>query len=80
MFNSRKSAKGLRPTGSKKPKVRVLRTGRRFEVWLYQFGRRSLTGTVNVRLANDATNHGQDLVGYLIDQSLREADRRSSRT
>jgi hypothetical protein len=78
MLNLRKGAKSLRPTGSKKPRVRVLRAGQRFEVWLYQFGRRSLTGTVDVRLATDATNHGQDLIGSLIDQSLREADRRSA--
>ena len=62
----------------KSPRVRVLRAGKRFEVWLYQAGRRrQLTGSVDVRLASDAGRRGQDLVGDLVDKSLKEADRRS---
>jgi hypothetical protein len=62
----------------KSPRVRVLRAGQRFEVWLYQTGRRrQLTGSVDVRLASDAGRRGQDLVGDLVDRSLKEADRRA---
>jgi hypothetical protein len=62
----------------KLPRVRVLRAGQRFEVWLYQPGRRrQLTGSVDVRLALDAGRLGQDLVGDLVESSLKEADRRS---
>ncbi|HYC65913.1 MAG TPA: hypothetical protein VEC14_14380 [Reyranellaceae bacterium] len=63
---------------TKAPKVRVLRAGERYEVWLYRFGRRRLTGSVNVHLASDAAKRGQDLVSELVDQSLREADRLSA--
>ena len=63
----------------KSPRVRVLRAGQRFEVWLYQTGRRrKLSGSVDVRLASDAGRRGQDLVADLVDQSLKEADRRAS--
>jgi hypothetical protein len=59
------------------PRVRVSRSGERFNVWLYQVGRpRELTGSVNARLADDALRHGQDLINELVEKSLREADRR----
>ena len=59
------------------PKVLVSRSGERLQVWLYQVGRRrALAGSVNVGLADDALRHGQDLVNELVEESLREADRR----
>ena len=64
---------------SKPPKVRVSRSGQRFQVWLYKVGQpRQLAGSVSVRLANDAKKHGQDLVNDLVEKSLRDADRRFS--
>jgi hypothetical protein len=74
MVNPRRK---LRSPGWKAPKVRVTRAGQRFEVWLYQFGQRQLTGSLDIRLVSDAGNYGQDLVGDLVEQTLKEADRRS---
>jgi hypothetical protein len=63
--------------GAQKPVVRVLRFQDRLGVWLCDKGKlHSLTGTVNIALAADASRYGQDLVGALIDRTLREADRR----
>lgn len=61
----------------RKTKVRVLRAGQRYQVWLYQIGRkRKLAGSIDARLAVDAGRRGQDLINELVEKSLREADRR----
>jgi hypothetical protein len=46
-------------------------------VWLKRTGGRPRRiGSVNRRLATDASRHGQDLVGDLVDTALLAADRR----
>ena len=46
-------------------------------VWLAAKGTRpKRIGSVNQRLAADASRHGQDLVGDLVDTALLAADRR----
>jgi hypothetical protein len=62
-----------------KPVVRVLRSQHQLEIWLSHNGKRqSLTGTVNTALVADALRHGQDLVGELVEQALRESERLSA--
>ncbi|MBX9943366.1 MAG: hypothetical protein K2Y40_04730 [Reyranella sp.] len=47
-------------------------------VWLRGKGLRPRRiGSVNRRLAADARRHGQDLVGDLVDEALREVDRQT---
>jgi hypothetical protein len=77
MLESRRRSRSVGPWG--KPVVRVVRSPGQLQVWLCENGElQSLTGTVNAALASDAERHGQDLVGELIDRTLREVERRSS--
>jgi hypothetical protein len=47
-------------------------------VWLRGKGPRPRRiGSVNRRLAADARRHGQDLIGDLVDEALREVDRQT---
>ena len=57
--------------------VQVLRSGRYLRVWYSENGEPlKLTGTIPAALANDASRYGQDLVGDLVDKTLRIAERR----
>jgi hypothetical protein len=57
--------------------VQIVRSRREFGIWYCENGKRlSLVGTVATHLAIDANRHGQDLVGELVEQALRLADRR----
>ena len=48
-------------------------------IWFeFPDGRRKRIGTVNRHLATDASRHGQDLVGELVERALQEADRQES--
>jgi len=59
--------------------VRVLKSRGRFDVWFCRKGkRRALAGSIGAALAADAQRHGQDLVGELVDNALRMADRRAA--
>jgi hypothetical protein len=59
--------------------VRVLRSREWVHVWFCEAGKlRKLTGMLRIELALDAMRHGQDLVDDLVDQSLKEAERRST--
>jgi hypothetical protein len=49
-----------------------------WQVWLRHGGVRQLTGTVDRELASDAKRLGQDLVDRLVEEALREAERRSA--
>ena len=52
--------------------------GEEIVVWLEGTGPRPRRiGSVNRRLAADARHHGQDLVGDLVDEALREVDRQT---
>lgn len=52
--------------------------GEEIVVWLEGKGPRPRRiGSVNRRLAADARLHGQDLVGDLVDEALREVDRQT---
>ena len=79
-------AKGLAFTRSvrpgrraRPPSVRILQSDELLEVWLCENGEpRHLTGTIPVELAFDARRLGQDLVGELVDEALKEAERQST--
>lgn len=62
---------------SRPPVVEVVESGERLQIWLHDHDERRLAGSVRVALASDAKRLGQDLVGELVDEALREADRRS---
>ena len=57
--------------------VKVKRAARCFEVWLCPDGDMpELAGMIDARLAADARHHGQDLVGELVEQAMKQAERR----
>lgn len=64
---------------SRRPVVEVAKTAEQVQIWLHEGGGRQLAGSVGAALASDARRLGQDLVGELIDDALREADRRATR-
>jgi len=55
----------------------VTKSREQLQIWLHDAGAKRLAGSVGVELASDARRLGQDLVDELIDDALREADRRS---
>ena len=63
---------------SRAPVVEVIESRADLQVWLHDAGKRRLAGSVAIELASDARRLGQDLVGELVDDALREADRRSA--
>jgi hypothetical protein len=74
--------KRLRKSGRTltKSSVRLSQSQGQVHVWLCNQGKPlARTGVVNTKLVSDARRYGQDLVGELIDRTLREADRMSSR-
>jgi hypothetical protein len=71
--------KGVRPARrSRPPVVEVTQSREHLQIWLNDSGARRLAGSIGVELASDARRLGQDLVDELIDDALREADRRSA--
>jgi hypothetical protein len=62
---------------SQPPVVEVTESHEHLQVWLHDAGARRLAGSIGIELASDARRLGQDLVDRLIDDALREADRRS---
>ena len=63
--------------------VRILRTARRWEIWIFGNGRRlRCVGLIGVALANDALWRGQDLIDSIVERALREMERggRSSKS
>lgn len=74
-------AKRVRPARrAQPPVVEVIESRERLQIWLHDAGARRLAGSVGVALASDARRLGQDLVDELIDDALREADRRSAQS
>jgi hypothetical protein len=72
-------AKRVRPgRRARLPVVEVTESHEHLQVWLHDAGARQLAGSIGVELALDARRLGQDLVNELIDNALREADRRSA--
>jgi hypothetical protein len=70
--------KRIRPgRRSRPPVVEVTEAQEHLQIWLHDDGARRLAGSVGIELASDARRLGQDLVDELIDDALREADRRS---
>ena len=70
--------KRVRPARrARPPVVEVTESRERLQIWLNDAGARRLAGSIGVALASDARRLGQDLVDELIDDALREADRRS---
>ena len=63
---------------SQRPTVEVTQTREHLQIWLHDAGQRRLAGSVGIELASDAKRLGQDLVSELVDDALREADRRSA--
>ena len=58
--------------------VQVVSSGEQLHVWYCENGQRvALAGTIADEVASDASRYGQDLVGELVDEALRIADRRS---
>ena len=53
----------------------MIETPERFQTWLSKHGERQLAGSVNIQLALDAKRLGQDLVGELVENALRDAER-----
>ena len=71
--------KRVRPARrSQPPVVEVTETREQLQIWLHDAGAKLLAGSIGVELASDARRLGQDLVDELIDDALREADRRSA--
>ena len=62
---------------SQPPVVEVTESRDHLQIWLHDAGAKRLAGSIGVELASDARRLGQDLVDELIDDALREADRRS---
>ena len=62
---------------SQRPTVEVTQSREQLQIWLHDAGQRQLAGSVSIELASDAKRLGQDLVSDLVDDALREADRRS---
>lgn len=62
------------------PVVEVTESRAQLQIWLHDAGAKRLSGSIGVELASDARRLGQDLVEELIDDALREADRRSARS
>jgi hypothetical protein len=60
------------------PTVEVTQSHEHLQIWLLHAGQRRLAGSVSIELASDARRLGQDLVSELVDDALREADRRSA--
>jgi hypothetical protein len=56
----------------------VIQSREHLQIWLHESGRRRLAGSIGIELASDAKRLGQDLVSELVDDALREADRRSA--
>ena len=72
------AAKRVRPGRRPRPPVvEVTESREQLQVWLHDAGARQLAGSIGLELASDARRLGQDLVDELIDDALREADRRS---
>ena len=70
--------KRVRPSRrAQPPVVEVTESREHLQIWLHDAGARQLAGSIGVELASDARRLGQDLVDELIDDALREADRRS---
>jgi hypothetical protein len=65
---------------SRPPIVEVTRSRQHLQIWLHDAGQRRLAGSVSIELASDAKRLGQDLVSDLVDDALREADRRSAQS
>jgi hypothetical protein len=65
---------------SRPPTVEVTQSREHLQIWLHESGRRRLAGSIGIELASDAKRLGQDLVSELVDDALREADRRSAST
>lgn len=65
---------------SRPPVVEVIESREKLQIWLHDAGQRRLAGSVGIELAADARRLGQDLVSDLVDDALREADRRSALT
>jgi hypothetical protein len=63
---------------SRPPIVEVVEAREHLQIWLHDAGERRLAGSVAIELASDAKRLGQDLVSELVDDALREADRRSA--
>jgi hypothetical protein len=62
---------------SDKLTVQVISSRRQVHVWYCENGQPvALAGTIADEVASDASRYGQDLVGELVDQALRIADRR----
>lgn len=71
--------KRIRPgRRSQPPIVEVIRSRQQLQIWLHDAGQRRLAGSVSIELASDAKRLGQDLVSDLVDDALRQADRRSA--
>jgi hypothetical protein len=62
------------------PVVEVTESRERLQIWLHDAGAKRLAGSIGIELASDARRLGQDLVDELIDDALREADRRSAQS
>ena len=62
---------------SRPPVVEVIRSREQLQIWLHDTGKPRLAGSVGIELAADARRLGQDLVSDVVDDALREADRRS---
>jgi hypothetical protein len=74
-------AKRVRPARrAQPPVVEVTESRERLQIWLHDAGAKRLAGSIGVALASDARRLGQDLVDELIDDALREADRRSTQS
>lgn len=63
---------------SRRPVVEVTKSAETLQIWLHDGGGRQLAGSVGAALASDARRLGQDLVDELIDDALREAERRAT--
>ena len=70
--------KRVRPARrARPPVVEVTESREHLQIWLRDGGAKQLAGSIGIELASDARRLGQDLVDELIDDALREADRRS---
>ena len=70
--------KRVRPGRRSQPTVvEVTESRAHLQIWLRAGGAKRLAGSIGIELASDARRLGQDLVDELIDDALREADRRS---
>ena len=63
---------------SAKPSVRLLSRGLNYEAWVFE-GNAAVRccARVNQKLARDAERLGQDFVGDMIDDALRDIERRA---